>query len=250
VLPLNDKEALRKTFQYHKKDIACVIIEPVPANNGLLLQSRPFLEFLSDICAANGVMLIFDEVISGFRLGFTGATGYYNINPDIITFGKVIGGGLPVGAYGAKAEVMKHISPDGNVYQAGTLSGNPVAMAGGIAQLKECLKKGFYKDLEKKTKRLVDGIMKDIKPGAPFKIFHIGSIFWPAFTNRKTISAASEIDAKSMDKFKILHAELLERGVYLGPSGYEVGFVSSAHTNKDIDKTIKAFKEALKIALK
>ncbi len=116
VLPLNDTEALKKTFEYHKKDIACVIIEPVPANNGLLLQSRPFLEFLSDICAANGVMLIFDEVISGFRLGFTGATGYYNINPDIITFGKVIGGGLPVGAYGAKAEVMKHISPDGNVY--------------------------------------------------------------------------------------------------------------------------------------
>ncbi len=144
----------------------------------------------------------------------------------------------------------------------GTLSGNPVAMAGGIAQLKECLKKGFYKDLEKKTTRLVDGIMKDInKSGSPsrgqganqntsFKIFQIGSIFWPAFTNRKTISAASEIDATSMDKFKILHAELLERGIYLGPSGYEVGFVSSAHTNKDIDKTIKAFKEALKIALK
>jgi len=250
VLPLNDEDALRKTFDFHKKDIACVIIEPVPANNGLLLQSRPFLEFLADICAANGAMLIFDEVISGFRLGFTGATGYYNINPDIITFGKVIGGGLPVGAYGAKAGVMKRISPDGDVYQAGTLSGNPVAMAGGIAQLTECLKKGFYEELERKTKNLVEGIMKDIKADAPFRIFHIGSIFWPAFTSRKTISASSEIDPASMDKFKILHAELLNRGIYLGPSGYEVGFVSSAHSDEDINTTIKAFKEALAIALK
>ena len=250
VLPLNDEEALKKTFEYHKKDIACVIIEPIPANNGLLLQTRPFLEFLADICAANGVMLIFDEVISGFRVGFTGATGYYNINPDILTFGKVIGGGLPVGAYGAKAEVMKHISPDGDVYQAGTLSGNPVAMAGGIAQLTECLKDGFYKELERKTKRLVDGIMKDIKANAPFRIFHIGSIFWPAFTNRETISASSEIDPASMEKFKKLHAALLERNIYLGPSGYEVGFVSSAHTDEDIDRTIIALKEALEIALK
>jgi len=250
VLPLNDETAVKKAFEHHKKDIACIIIEPIPANNGLLLQSRPFLEFLADECAANGAMLIFDEVISGFRMGFTGATGYYNINPDIITFGKVIGGGLPVGAYAAKAEVMKHISPEGNVYQAGTLSGNPVAMAGGIAMLTECLKPGFYEELEKKTKRLVDGIMKDIKPGVGFHIFQIGSIFWPAFTYKKSISASSEIDPASMDKFKKLHAALLEKGIYLGPSGYEVGFVSAAHTNEDIDKTIVAFKEALEIALK
>lgn len=242
VLPLNDKAALKKAFQQHKKEIACAIIEPVPANNGLLLQSRDFLEFLHDICASYGAMLIFDEVISGFRLGFTGAAGYYNINPDIITYGKVIGGGLPVGAYGARADVMKHISPDGNVYQAGTLSGNPVAMAAGIAQLTECLKTGFYENLEKKTKRLAEGLIPLLKGRGT--VFHIGSIFWIAFTNRKKISAPSEIDPNSMLKFKLLHAALLDKGIYLGPSGYEVGFVSSAHTDKDIDETIKAFKEA------
>ncbi len=250
VLPLNDEAAVKKAFENHKRDIACIIIEPIPANNGLLLQSRPFLEFLAKECVSNNALLIFDEVISGFRIGFTGATGYYNISPDIITFGKVIGGGLPVGAYGAKTEIMKHISPDGDVYQAGTLSGNPVAMAGGIAQLTECLKPGFYEDLEKETKRLVDGIMKDIKPETDFTIFHIGSIFWPAFTHQKTVSAASEIDSSSMEKFKKLHAALLDRGIYLGPSGYEVGFVSSVHTDKDIDDTISAFKGALEIALK
>lgn len=250
VLPLNDEEAVNKAFEFYKDEIACIIIEPVPANNGLMLQNRPFLEFLSDACARNGAMLIFDEVISGFRVGFTGATGYYNINPDIITFGKVIGGGLPVGAYGAKAEVMKHISPDGNVYQAGTLSGNPMAMAGGIAQLTELLKPGFYEKLERKTKKLVRGIMKGISSDTPFRIFQIGSVFWPAFTDKKKISTSSEIDPAGMEKFKKLHAALLERGVYLGPSGYEVGFVSSAHTSKDIEKTITAFKEALEIALR
>ena len=169
VLPLNDEKAVKKAFQLYKNDIACIIIEPIPANNGLLLQKRPFLEFLSDICSAKGALLIFDEVISGFRLGFEGAAGYYNIQPDIITYGKIIGGGMPVGAYGARGEVMKHISPDGSVYQAGTLSGNPVAMAGGIAQLTECLKPKFYENLEKKTKRLVNGIMEGVLADAGFQ---------------------------------------------------------------------------------
>ncbi len=249
VLPLNDEKAVKKAFSLYKNDIACIIIEPVPANNGLLLQKRAFLEFLADICAAKGSLLIFDEVISGFRIGFEGAAGYYNIQPDIVTYGKIIGGGMPVGAYGAKNEVMKHISPDGNVYQAGTLSGNPVAMAGGIAQLTECLKPGFYEKLEKKTKRLVNGIMDGVLSDDGFRIFSIGSIFWPAFTHKKEITKSSDIDAKSMEKFKKLHAALLERKIYLGPSGYEVGFVSSTHTDRDIDITIKAFREALKIAL-
>ena len=249
VLPLNDEKAVKKAFALYKNDIACIIIEPVPANNGLLLQKRPFLEFLSDLCASKGALLIFDEVISGFRVGFQGAAGYYNIQPDIVTYGKVIGGGLPVGAYASSNKIMSHISPLGDVYQAGTLSGNPVAMAGGIAQLTECLKPGFYEKLEKKTKRLVTGIMADVLSDDPFHIFQIGSIFWPAFTHKKEITAASDIDPKSMEKFKKLHAALLERKVYLGPSGYEVGFVSATHTDKDIDITIKAFKEALKIAL-
>ncbi len=249
VLPLNDKKAVKAAFEDYKNDIACIIIEPVPANNGLLLQKRAFLEFLSDICAAKGSLLIFDEVISGFRLGFTGAAGYYNVQPDIVTYGKIIGGGMPVGAYAARNEIMKLISPDGNVYQAGTLSGNPVAMSAGIAQLTECLKKDFYKDLEAKTKRLVDGIMAAELSDESFRIFSIGSIFWPAFTHRKEITQSSQIDAGSMEKFKKLHAALLERKVYLGPSGYEVGFISAAHTDKDIDITIKAFREALQIAL-
>ena len=250
VLPLNDEKAVKRAFGEHKNEIACIIIEPVPANNGLLLQKRPFLEFLGDICATNGTLLIFDEVISGFRIGFGGAAEYYNINPDIVTYGKIIGGGMPVGAYASSSKIMKHISPDGNVYQAGTLSGNPVAMAAGIAQLTECLKPKFYENLEKKTKRLVDGIMSDILSDVPFKVFQIGSIFWPAFTHKKEITTPSDIDPVSMGKFKKLHAMLLNRGIYLGPSGYEVGFVSSVHTDKDIDNTIKAFKEVLPSILK
>ena len=150
-----NKEAVEEAFKEYKNEIACVIIEPVPANNGLLLQGREFLEYLRKVCTENGAVLIFDEVISGFRISFCGAAGFYNIQPDIITYGKIIGGGFPVGAYGASAEIMGCVSPEGPVYQAGTLSGNPVAMTAGIAQLTECLASGFYEDLETKTKYLV-----------------------------------------------------------------------------------------------
>jgi glutamate-1-semialdehyde 2,1-aminomutase len=249
VLPLNDEEAVKQALHHHKHDIAAIIIEPIPANNGLLLQKREFLEFLADICSANGSLLIFDEVISGFRIGFSGASGYYNVSPDIVTFGKIIGGGLPVGAYAASAEVMKAISPDGNVYQAGTLSGNPVAMAAGIAQLTECLKPWFYEELERKTKKLVKGVMEGLTIDVPFRMYHIGSIFWCVFSDNDMIRAAKDIDLVSMVKFKKFHLALLERGISLGPYEYEVGFVSSAHTNADIDKTILAMREAREIAM-
>lgn len=249
VLPLNNEEAVKQAFHNYKNEIAAIIIEPIPANNGLLIQERPFLEFLADICAVNGALLIFDEVISGFRVGFSGAAGYYNVSPDIITFGKIIGGGLPVGAYAASADIMKHISPDGNVYQAGTLSGNPVAMAAGIAQLTECLKPWFYEELERKTKKLVKGVMEGVKPGSTFSMYHIGSIFWTIFSNNDAIRSAGEIEADSLKYFKKFHLALLERGVYLGPSEYEVGFVSSAHTNADIDATIIAMREAREKAM-
>ncbi|MFN8230518.1 MAG: glutamate-1-semialdehyde 2,1-aminomutase [Bacteroidia bacterium] len=241
---LNNKEAVLKAFETYKNEIACVIIEPVPANNGLLLQGKEFLTFLRDICTSNKTLLIFDEVISGFRIGFTGAAGFYNIQPDIITYGKIIGGGFPVGAYGANVEIMNCVSPEGNVYQAGTLSGNPVAMTAGIAQLTQCLHPNFYKELEDKTNYLIEGILKN-NSFPLLKIFKLGSIFWLAFSNKDKINNADDIDANSMQYFKTLHYELLNNGVYLGPSGYEVGFVSAAHTIQDLDKTILAFKNAI-----
>jgi glutamate-1-semialdehyde 2,1-aminomutase len=244
-VPLNNKQAVEKAFEQYKNEIACVIIEPVPANNGLLLQGKVFLDFLRNITTKNNSLLIFDEVISGFRMGFCGAAGLYDVQPDIVTYGKIIGGGFPVGAYGASSEIMSNISPEGNVYQAGTLSGNPVAMSAGIAQLGECLAEGFYSQLEEKTAYLVNGINK-INNFKLFRLFHLGSIFWIAFTEKEAISDASEIDAASMKYFKTLYHSLLENGVYLGPSGYEVGFVSQAHTYQDLDKTISAFEKSLK----
>jgi glutamate-1-semialdehyde 2,1-aminomutase len=249
VVPLNDKQAVRQAFTEFKDEIACIIIEPVPANNGLLLQTHEFLTFLREICTENKALLFFDEVISGFRLGFEGAAGYYGIKPDIITFGKIIGGGLPVGAYGASAEIMSHISPEGNVYQAGTLSGNPVAMSAGIAQLSECLKPGFYEQLASKTKKFVDKIETHTKNKQyTFKIFSIGSIFWFAFTNKQTISSSAEINAESMTTFRTLYWELLKRGVYFGPSGYEVGFISEAHTESELNKAADIICQCLDIA--
>ncbi len=245
IVPLNNKDAVIQAFNKFKNEIACIIIEPLPANNGLLIQGKEFLEFLREICSTNKTLLIFDEVISGFRYSFCGVAGMYNIQPDIITYGKIIGGGFPVGAYGSTKEIMSFISPEGDVYQAGTLSGNPVAMSAGIAQLTECLKPNFYLDLETKTKYLVDGINK-INSFNLFKIFSLGSIFWIAFTKQETVKAAEEIDANSMSYFKILYHALLENGVYLGPSGYEVGFMSEAHSYEDIDNTIIAFEKSLK----
>jgi glutamate-1-semialdehyde 2,1-aminomutase len=243
-VPLNDEQALTRAFETHGADLAAVIIEPVPANNGLLLQDKTFLEKLRELCSGNKTLLIFDEVISGFRIGFEGAAGYYGITPDLVTYGKIIGGGFPVGAYGGKAQVMERISPQGDVYQAGTLSGNPVAMSAGIAQLSECLKPGFYEELSKKTAYLINGILSF--SGGKLKIQSLGSIFWLAFTELDTIRSAAEIDPKSMERFRLLYHELLANGVYLGPSGYEVGFVSEAHTYAQLDATIAAFSKSLK----
>ncbi|TKB98529.1 glutamate-1-semialdehyde 2,1-aminomutase [Pedobacter cryophilus] len=251
VVSLNDKEAVKAAFEQFKEQIACVIIEPVPANNGLLLQNQDFLEFLREICDQNCSLLIFDEVISGFRVGFEGAAGFYNIKPDIITYGKIIGGGLPVGAYGASNGIMSNISPEGGVYQAGTLSGNPVAMAAGIAQLTELLKSGFYKEMNQKTLEFTDSIQRyATSKSYKFKVFQIGSIFWFAFTEKEKIQTSEDIDASSMEKFKMMHRELLNRGIYLGPSGYEVGFVSAAHSKIDLEKAKRAIFESLDIVFK
>ncbi|MDB5006944.1 MAG: glutamate-semialdehyde -aminomutase [Mucilaginibacter sp.] len=251
VVSLNDKEAVKEAFAEFKDQIAAIIIEPIPANNGLLLQEKEFLQFLREICTNNGTLLIFDEVISGFRIGFEGAAGYYHIKPDIITYGKIIGGGMPVGMYGASAAIMANISPDGSVYQAGTLSGNPVAMAAGIAQLTELLRMGFYRDLNNKTEEFTEAIQRFATArNYKFKVFTIGSIFWFAFTDKEAIRRADEIDASSMEKFKKLHRELLNRGIYLGPSGYEVGFISSAHTKIELEKAKRAIFDSLEVVFK
>lgn len=247
VLPLGDSNALHELMMKMGEEIACIIIEPVPANNGLLLQHKYFLECLRKKCYKHGALLIFDEVISGFRVGFEGATHHYGIQPDIITFGKIIGGGLPVGAYAASHEIMSHVAPDGPVYQAGTLSANPVAMSAGYAALQQLLEPGFYAEMESKTKAFVNDILAFAEAeNMELTIPTIGSIFWIAFTKEKIVSA-DQIDPASMEKFKVLHHELLQRGVYLGPSGYEVGFVSAAHTTKDLNQAAEIIKECLKI---
>lgn len=248
VISLNDKKALEQVFVDFKDQIAAVIIEGVPANNGLLIQDKEYIHFLREITKAHGTLLIFDEVITGFRLGFEGAAKYYDIQPDIITYGKIIGGGMPVGAYGASAEIMSNISPDGAVYQAGTLSGNPVAMAAGIAALQVLAQPGFYEKLEKTTQQFVEEIRSFVtEKNYEVKIFTVGSIFWFAFTAQEKIQSAEQIDPASMEKYKVMHRELLNRGIYFGPSGYEVGFISAAHTEEDLNKAVTAIKEALMV---
>ncbi|RZK80376.1 MAG: glutamate-1-semialdehyde-2,1-aminomutase [Pedobacter sp.] len=251
VIPLNDTNAIEQAFAQFKDQVAAVIIEGIPANNGLLMQDVEFVKFLEKICKDNQALLIFDEVITGFRLGFEGAAGHYGIKPDIVTYGKIIGGGLPVGMYGASTEIMGHISPDGGVYQAGTLSGNPVAMAAGIAQLTELLKSGFYKDLNAKASEFAESIQRFATARSyKLKVFHVGSIFWIAFTNKEKIQTAEDIDPASMEKFKIMHRELLNRGIYLGPSGYEVGFVSAAHTKIELEKAKRAIFDSLDVVFR
>lgn len=246
VLPLNDKEALDSALREFKDQIAVIAIEPIPANNGLLLQEGDFLRYLREVCTREGIVLLFDEVISGFRVGFTGASGYYGIQPDVIAFGKIIGGGMPVGAYASSSEIMSKVAPEGPVYQAGTLSGNPVAMAAGIAQLTECKRPGFYEELKEKTDYFVNRILAHThEKGYKFNMFNVGSIFWVSFSDKKSIRRMDEIDGDSMKLFAPFHHALLERGVYLGPSGYEVGFISAAHSRTDIDFAIEAFTSAL-----
>ncbi|MHC8948324.1 glutamate-1-semialdehyde 2,1-aminomutase [Sphingobacterium hungaricum] len=246
VIALDDETALTKAFEDFQGQVAAVIIEGVPANNGLLLQDKSYIQFLRKITKENGTLLIFDEVITGFRLGFEGAANYYDVQPDIITYGKIIGGGMPVGAYGASNEIMSNISPDGAVYQAGTLSGNPIAMAAGIAALTQLAQPGFYEKQEEKTDAFVTEIRNFIaENNFEVKIFSISSIFWFAFTELDAIKKADDIIPASMENYKIMHRELLNRGIYFGPSGYEVGFISAAHTEEDLTKAIASIKEAL-----
>ncbi|WP_420459814.1 glutamate-1-semialdehyde 2,1-aminomutase [Neolewinella sp.] len=248
VLPLGDRALLEQTLTEFAGEIACIIVEPIPANNGLLIQDRSWLECLRIKAWKHDVLLIFDEVISGFRVGFEGAAGLYDVRPDIITFGKVIGGGFPVGAYGASKEIMDYIAPVGPVYQAGTLSANPVAMAAGLAALELCLEPGFYEQQADRTDRMATQLEAYAREkGYPLHVPHVGSIFWLAFGTER-IERADQIDPANMRYFKIMHHELLQTGVYLGPSGYEVGFVSSAHTEVDLQEGVAKICAAMDVA--
>lgn len=250
ILGLNDLAGFEALLEEKHEEIAAVIIEPIPANNGLLIQDHNYLVWLRTLCDKYDVLLIFDEVISGFRVGFEGASGHYSIRPDIITFGKIVGGGMPVGAYGGSKEIMSKVAPDGPVYQAGTLSANPVAMSAGIATLEQLLESDFYTKMEEKTKAFCNHIQGHIdNNNYPMHMVQIGSIFWFAFSDERVFSA-DQIESEGMERFKVMHHELLERGIYLGPSGYEVGFVSAAHTSDDLQKAASTICDVLDIVFK
>ena len=248
LLPLADEAAFRRLMAERGPEIAAVIIEGIPANNGLLPQSQAFVDALREECTRHGAMLILDEVITGFRLGPDGAAGHYNVVPDLVTYGKVIGGGMPVGAYGGKREHMEQLAPLGPVYQAGTLSGNPVAMAAGAATLRELLADGghAWARLDTLGKRLATGIRKVFSDNdLPWSVVRRGSILWLALQEGEAPITAECIDPDAADRYAKLHAALIERGVYLAPSAYEVAFVSAAHDETVIDETIEAFDSAV-----
>ena len=254
-LPFNDAELLRKAFQENKNEIAAVMLEPIPANAGLYFPKEKFLSVLREECTRNGALLIFDEVITGFRVARGGAQEIYGIKPDLTALGKIIGGGLPVGAFGGRAEIMNQLSPDGPVYQAGTLSGNPIAMAAGLAQLRELERINGWKLLEELGAQFEELALDAIKfaaanpsRGGHAKIdvtFHrLGSMFCLFFAAGPVVDLASaqRSDLKMFARF--FHA-CLKRGVYFAPSQFETGFISTAHTAEDIERTGAIIREAL-----
>lgn len=243
VLPLDDDEALEAFFAEHGDQTAALIVEPFPANAGLLIQRPEFLQKCRDLTEKHGAMLIFDEVITGFRVGRGGAAELLGITPDMGTYGKIIGGGFPVGAYAASKKIMDHVSPTGPVYQAGTLSGNPVAMAAGLATLEKTGQPGFYEELERKGALLQSGLEKAAADaGITATVVRQGSLWWTVFQDAAP-RAFETIDGSKMEIYGRLHSGLLERGIYLAPSGWEVGFVSAAHTDEDIAQTVAAVAE-------
>jgi glutamate-1-semialdehyde 2,1-aminomutase len=249
VLPLDDAEALSSLMDERGSEIAAVIIEGVPANSGLLIQRQQFMRLLRELCSRHGALLILDEVITGFRLGPNGAAALYGIEPDLATYGKVIGGGLPVGGYGGRRELMEQLAPLGPVYQAGTLSGNPVAMAAGAATLRILLADhgAAYVELEALGARLGDGLEAAMqRAGVPWSVVRVGSILWLALQGGEPPRRFEDIRPQAADTYAKLHGALLERGVSLAPSAYEVMFVSLAHDDTVIDHTVEAFEEAVR----
>ena len=244
-LPYNDIEAVKAVFEDRGSEVACVIVEPVAGNMGMVPPRDGFLEALREMTAKSGGLLIFDEVMSGFRVAYGGAQERYGIRPDITCFGKIIGAGLPVGAYGGRDDVMSCVAPEGAIYQAGTLSGNPLAMAAGIAALKALKRPGVYDSLEILSQRLADGLAEAAAQARIPAVFNrVGSMLGMFFTDRPVNNFE---DAKTCDleRFALYYQKMLAEGVYLAPSQFEAGFVSTAHTEADIDGTIAAAAKVL-----
>ena len=248
-LPYNDKEAIKKIFTKYKNKIACVIIEPIAGNMNFVRSDKSFLSLIRKLCTQNNTLLIFDEVMTGFRVNFKGAQACYKIKPDLTTFGKVIGGGLPVGAFGGKSKIMDMLAPDGPIYQAGTLSGNPLAMNCGLETLKIISKKNFFKKLSTKTKSFADNLNK-IATDCKYD-FHAdseGGMFGLYFTNKKPKNI-EDVKKSNLDEFNRFFTHMINNGVFFAPSPYEAGFMSQSHTNKDLEKIYRLFKSFIKLAI-
>jgi glutamate-1-semialdehyde 2,1-aminomutase len=250
VVPLHDLEQLRKVFELHGREIAAVIVEPIPANNGLLLQTSEFLSEMAKIARKAGSLVIFDEVITGFRVAWGGMAEKSGVVPDLVTYGKVIGGGFPVGAYGGRADLMDWVAPSGPVYQAGTLSANPVAMTAGLATLKKIRRENFYASLEKRTDTLADDLEKaGQKVGLPIKVQRAASLFWCIFGKIQTddgfVRHPGQIPAEHKGIYSKLFHSLLEQGVYLAPSAFEVSFLSQAHQEEHLSRLVDSLGSAL-----
>ena len=242
----NDADEVRKVFSEIGDQIACIIVEPVAGNMNCIPPEEGFLEALREVCDESGAVLIFDEVMCGFRVGLQGAQGMYNVQPDLTTYGKVIGGGMPVGAFGGKRAVMEHIAPLGPVYQAGTLSGNPIAMAAGLKTLSLISEPGFFENLTEKTAALLAGLQAAADEyNIPFTTNQVGGMFGFFFSEEKNIRRFAQVATGDMERFKKFYHGMLDEGVYLAPSAFEAGFISSQHTDEDIQNTVAAAKRVM-----
>ncbi len=244
-LPFNDIEAVRQTLGSAGKDIACIIVEPVAGNMNCVPPAPGFLEGLREACDEHGVVLIFDEVMTGFRVALGGAQAHYGVTPDLSTFGKIVGGGMPVGAFGGKREIMECISPLGPVYQAGTLSGNPLAMAAGLTTLKLISRPGFHDELTAYTSRLLQGLQDRADAASvPFVTTQAGGMFGLYFSGADSIQTFEDVMASDAERFKAFFHQMLDQGVYFAPSAYEAGFTSIAHGETELQLTLDAAERA------
>ena len=240
-LPFNDTEAVNRAFDELGPQIACVIVEPIAGNMNMVPPAPGFLEALRDACSDSGAVLIFDEVMTGFRVAKGGAQALYGIQPDLTTLGKVIGGGMPAAAFGGRAEIMANLAPDGPVYQAGTLSGNPVAMAAGLATLELIDAPGFYEQLGERTRQLTDGLAAAAADaGIPLCVEQQGGMFGFVFTDSGPVRSFEQVAAADVERFRAFFHGMLDEGVYLAPSAFEAGFVSAAHGESEVEQTLDA----------